>query len=269
MHARVLPQAYVRLPEGSMQDRATGRLADVIEIGPVMSSTTGSCNGAANCARNSRAHGYGTALLWIDHAHGILLKYEERGLPASTGAARHFVYRVTSLSSTGPTPAQLAYQAPVAPTTVKTSGTVTSHGSGLSGRPGMGWSAPSGFVSLRPPIGSGNPYTVCGTGQGEDTQGRPSSADAVFSGGFRSPASGGGCGRPFVYVQEQRRAFGLPPALKQGHNLGTGRCSVFTGTYPSGHHWISASRGKVVLLAVSDALTESNLAQWLRGQVCR
>jgi len=250
------------------QETVLGRAADVVEVWPISRSTSGSCHSAAQCLKQST--GYGRARLWIDHEHGVVLRYQQFDMPAhGLGAGpQNFLYQVTAISfGAGPTPAELAYQPPVRPVEQKfKGGPVTFHSSG-SGSSGRGWTVPPGFIAAGPPSdSSGIPYTLTGSGSGGDSTFGGDSANAVFHAG--SPQTGPGSLSGFLYVQEQRRVTGLPPALKAGTRWPAGTCVAYTGTYADGLHWLALARGDISVLAVANVLDERALAHWAATQVC-
>jgi hypothetical protein len=73
---------------------------------------------------------------------------------------------------------------------------------------------------------------------------------------------------PFVFVQEQYRATGLPARFARGTPHAAGSCTVHTGAYPDGLHWLALARGKITLLAVADRLGEQGLVRWAATRVC-
>jgi hypothetical protein len=253
------------------QETVLGRTTDVVEVWPVMTTTTGTgaCRSAGPCPQQSKTVSYGRARMWIDRQYGLLLRYRETGLPAgASGAAQNLLYRVTSVSfGHRPNSSQLSYQPPVKPVTVHSGPGVThSGGGGGFGYPGAssGWHAPPGFISAGPPADrSSNRYLLSSNGQSEDSLSHVISVYAVFR--LHGPQTGG----PFVYVQEQYRATGLPASLTRGHTVSAGHCSAYTGIYRDGLHWIVLAARKVSLLAVSNDLRASDLPGWIATQVCR
>ena len=246
-----------------------GRTTDMLDVWPVVrGSTTSACNNAQQCAKNTKQIGYGRARIWIDRAHGLVLRYQEYGMPTSGNFSRNFVYRVTSLTyGSGPTRAELAYHSPVPPVTAGTNPTTNQGFGGMGERPR--WQVPTGFIPVSAPSDAqGRPYIVGGTGQYSDGLLPVSSINAVFLStprqvDFNHPPKG-----PYVYVQEQYRSNGLPPFFTGGTSHAAGRCTAYTGTYPDGIHWLALARGKISLLAVADRLGEARLTQWAATRIC-
>jgi hypothetical protein len=220
----LIRQDRLRLPG----DATSGHLTDVVQVSPVIRES-GSC-GTAQCASKSR--GYGRALLWIERSDGMVLRYEEMGMPTSGEFPQHFAYRVTSLKLSGPTAAQLAYHPPVTPIQSSSSSSGSSGGGVVGGSLGSQWTAPTGLVSLPAPTDAhGYAYTSCGSGQGTDSLGNTISASVLFVNGWKSgPLKGRICTHPFVYVQEQVRAQGLPGAMKVGAPHLSGACTAYACT---------------------------------------
>jgi hypothetical protein len=247
-----------------------GRTTDMLDVWPVLrgSTSTGPCNNAQQCAKNTKQIGYGRARIWIDPAHGLVLRYQEYGMPTSGDFSRNFVYRVTSLTyGSGPSKAELAYRSPAPPVTAGKSSTSTQGSGGVGERPR--WQVPTGFIPVAAPSDAqGQPYIVGGTGQYGDGVLPVSSINAVFLSSpkqvdFIHPAKG-----PYVYVQEQYRSNGLPPFFTTRTSHAAGRCTAYTGTYPDGIHWLALSRGKIFLLAVADRLGGASLTQWAAARIC-
>jgi hypothetical protein len=215
----------------------------------------------------------------------MVLRYQEYGLPGSGEFPQHFVYKVTSLKAGGPTPAQLSYHPPVTPTSASGS-TGAAGGGSVGGSLGSQWTAPPGLLSLPAPTDAhGYAYTSCGSGQGSDAQGNPTSADVLFVNGWKSgPLKGRICTHPFVYIQEQLRAQGLPPALKIGAPHLSGVCTSYAGSYRDGLHWLALDfdrpsvtralqsdalqQAKVDVLAVADKLDRKALIKYV-DRVCK
>jgi hypothetical protein len=251
------------------QQQILGRTADGIEIWPVVHSASGPCNNAVQCAKQEK--GYGRALMWIDHEHGLVLRFEEHGIPAMQSSTHGFVYRVTSLAvGIGPSTAELSYRPPVQPVANSDLG-IVSKGSASAGPRGDGrWKVPAGFIAIGAPRGAGSqPYILAGTGSSQDSGGGTSMIDAQYSLG-RTPTDLNQSPRgPFVYVQEQYRSTGLPRGYATSARHTAGSCTSYTGTYPDGLHWLALARGKVSLLAVANHLKEQGLVRWVATQVCR
>lgn len=262
-HARLVGQAMV-----------LGRLTDVVEIWPVVrtSSSTGSCSNAKQCAKRSTETDYGRARIWIDHSHGIVLRYREYGLPAGRQLAQSFVYRVTSVTfGTGATAVELAYRSPVPPVSSGPGGGM-SGSSGTSGQ-NQSWRVPPGFITAGPPTDAhGRQYTLAGSGQSQDSSQAVSSIYGVY---LRNAPLATGPPTPssspsglFLYVEEQRRPSGLPAQLTSGAGHAAGHCTAYTGTYPDGLHWLALAQDKISLLAVSDHLGEQVLLHWAATRTC-
>jgi hypothetical protein len=260
---KILRQERVRLSG----DASSGRLTDVLQVSPLVRES-GSCSGKANCAQKSA--GFGRALYWIQRSDGMVLRYKEFGLPGSGEFPQHFVYKVTSLHHGGPTAAQLSYRPPVTPIDASATASATSGGGTVGGSLGSQWSAPPGLVSLPAPTDAhGYAYTSCGSGQGSDSQGNVTSANVLFVNGWKSgPLKGRICTHPFVYIQEQLRAQGLPPSLKIGAAHASGVCTAYAGTYRDGLHWLALQKAKVSVLAVADKLDRKALIQYA-DRACR
>lgn len=251
-HARLLGQATI-----------LGRTADVVEIWPVIPpGTPGPCTRPSNCG--PRKNGYGRARLWIDHAHGVVLRYQEYGLPREPGYIQDYVYKVTSISfNRGPSPSQLAYRPPV-----RVKGFLSA--TGVVGPVGVG---PGSVLQVPPPLiymdalsgPGGKQYALAGEGREPDpVTGNPTALRVLFT-----PT--GSTRGPYLYIEEQVRVFGLPAAFKAGTVHVMGRCRLWTGRYPDGLRWLAGARGEVSLLAVTDALTQNGLAHYAftRTQICR
>lgn len=247
-----------------------GRTTDLLDVWPVVrgSTSTGPCNNAQQCAKNTKQIGYGRARIWIDRAHGLVLRYQEYGMPTSGDFSRNFVYRVTSLTyGSGPSKAELAYRPPVQPVTAGTNATPNQGFGGIGERPR--WQVPTGFIPVAAPSDAqGRRYIVGGTGQSSDGLLPVSSINAVFLStpkqvDFNHPSKG-----PYVYVQEQYQSNGLPAFFTSGTSHAAGRCTLYTGTYPDGIHWLALARGKISLLAVANRLDEARLTQWAAARIC-
>jgi hypothetical protein len=246
-----------------------GRPTDILDVWPVVrGSTTGPCNNAQQCAKNTKQIGYGRARIWIDRAHGLVLRYKEYDMPTGGDFDRNFVYKVTSLTyGSGPSKAELAYRSPALSVTAGTSATNSQGSGGIGERPR--WQIPTGFIPVAVPSdGQGHRYTVGGTGQYSDGLLPVSSINAVFLStpsqvDFNHPSKG-----PYVYVQEQYRSNGLPTFFAGGTSHAAGRCTAYTGTYPDGIHWLALARGKISLLAVANRLGEASLVKWAAARIC-
>jgi hypothetical protein len=240
----VIRQDRLRLPG----DSTATHLTDVLQVSPVIRES-GSCSGAAHCA--SKSHGYGRALFWIERSNGLVLRYQEMGMPTSGEFPQHFVYKVTPIPS---------------------SSSVSSSSGGVSvgGSLGSQWTAPTGLVSLPAPTDAhGYAYTSCGSGQGTDSQGNTISASVLFVNGWKSgPLKGRICTHPFVYLQEQVRTPGLPAPLQVGSGHVTGGCTAYASSYHDGLHWLALQKGKVSILAVADKLDRRALISYA-DRACR
>ncbi len=261
--AVVIRQDRLRLPG----DSTATHLTDVLQVSPVIRES-GSCSGAAHCA--SKSHGYGRALFWIERSDGLVLRYQEMGMPTSGEFPQHFVYQVTSLKRSGPTAAQLAYRSPVTPIPSSSSVSSSSGGVSVGGSLGSQWTAPTGLVSLPAPTDAhGYAYTSCGSGQGTDSQGNTISASVLFVNGWKSgPLKGRICTHPFVYLQEQVRTQGLPAPLQVGSGHVTGGCTAYASSYHDGLHWLALQKGKASILAVADKLDRRALISYA-DRACR
>jgi hypothetical protein len=247
-----------------------GRPTDILDVWPVVrgSTSTGPCSNAQQCAKNSKQIGYGRARIWIDRAHGLVLRYQEYGMPTGGDFSRNVVYKVTSLAyGSGPTKTELAYHSPAPPVTAGTNATTNQGFGGMGERPR--WQVPTGFFPVGTPSDAqGRRYIVGGTGQYGDGLLPVSSINAVYLStpsqvDFNHPSKG-----PYVYVQEQYRSNGLPTFFAGGTSHAAGRCTAYTGTYPDGIHWLALARGKISLLAVANRLGEASLVKWAAARIC-
>lgn len=254
-HARLMGQATI-----------LGRTADVVEVWPLVwvSTSNGSCQETTPCSTKVRGNAYGRARLWIDHEHGVVLRYQESDFPPVHGFDQDFVYRVTSLDfGRAPTAADLRYQPSVQPTSVDSmahpgggGGTVGSDGS---------WQPPMGFISVGPPTDvQGQRYALASAGQIDDALFAAGSVNALYV-----LNGAGSSGNSFVYIQEQRRITGLPAQFASGTPHIAGHCTVYTGAYPDGLHWLAVARNEVSLLAVAKVLSEQDLVGWASAQICK
>ena len=165
---------YIRLVKGNPQVKVrsmgqaqvAGRLADILQIFPVTVST-GPCSGSSDCAKKSK--GYGTATMWLDHERGIVLRYEEHGVPKRFGGDRAYNYTVTGITfGHGPSDADLAYVPPVAVQTVPQRGGGISSGYGSGSGSNMQFQAPPGFIVVGQPTVQGATLSLRGAGSGEE-----------------------------------------------------------------------------------------------------
>jgi hypothetical protein len=265
------------------QQTVIGRTADVIEVWPLFRVgvfETG-CN-PLHPSRRCLQDGVpvGRARFWIDHEHGVVLRYQEFGLRVGIPSyASHYLYRVTAITfGSGPTAPELAYRPPARPREATFINPMRVLLFRLGGG-GVTWRVPPGFIAAKPPAGTANmpyilglsstvnyPYIVIlsrNVGFTVKFGTRYTDAD------FRTPnqPGPGGARGSFLYIQEQRRV-SLPGALMAGTRWRAGTCIVYTGTYPDRLHWLALARGHVSLLAVANALGEQALVHWAATRVC-
>lgn len=234
-----------------------GRTADVLRISPLVSISRGSCTGPKDCAKKTK--GYGSATIWLDHEYGVVLRYEEHGIPKQFGGGQGYRYVVTSIVfGHGPTDADLAAPPPVAIGDLPQNSGAQTGGGG--GGPGIAFQAPPGFVVVGNPVTHGPALSLRGSGNGgEWLSGGLSIAEGVFRGG---PTQG------FVYVKERIRALGLPAALTAERAQAAGSCQVWTGTFSNGLTWLAMMRGKIAILVVADKLTQADLVRYAARGIC-
>ena len=234
-----------------------GRPTDVLRISPLVTTSTGSCTGPKDCARKSK--GYGSATIWLDHEHGVVLRYEEQGIPKHFGGRQGYRYVVTSITfGHGPTDTDLASPPPVAIEDLPQNSGAETGGGGAG--PGTAFQAPPGFIAVGSPVTHGSALSLRGSGNGSEWLSRGSSvAEGVFRG---DPTQG------FVYVKERIRVLGLPAALTAGSSQTAGACQVWTGTFPNGLTWLAMMRGKIAILVVANKLTQANLVRYAASGVC-
>lgn len=225
------------------QDTILGRQTDIMEIWPLSFS-------------NNKP--VGRARVWIDHATGLALRYQQLDLPSTAGIPAGYTYRVTSLTfGKGPTAQQLAYRPPVRVEDMSLD--TTSTGVGSSGLD-LQWQSSGPFFAVGTPADhAGHKYKEAGIGGGYEAPfGDLSQAEILFK-----------RGNGYVYIQERMRVGGLPAALKAGTSHRAGKCTVWTGRYGDGLRRLALARGKVSLLAVSNALAQSDLIHYAARQICR
>lgn len=237
------------------QATVAGRTADVLQISPLVWTSTGNCTGPADCA--SKEKGLGSAQMWLDHEHGIVLRYEEHGLPKRYGGPRGYRYIVTSIAfGPGPSDTAIAYVSPVAIAAVPQQPFSQTGGSG----PGERFQAPVGFIAIGSPVTRGNALSLRGSGTGDEwLSNGPSYAQGIFRGDST---------QGFVYVKERMRALGLPAQLTMGRAQAAGSCRVWTGTFPDGLKWLAMTRGKIAVLVVANKLTPADLVHYAASGIC-
>lgn len=242
------------------QTQILGRTTDVLQISPIGFTTTGSCSGPGDCA--SKEKGYGRAKVWLDHEHGVVLRYEEGGTSRFSGAARGYRYLVTSITfRSGPSDVDIAYVPPVAVADAPRNQGGSSSGYSSGSGSAMQFQAPPGFIAVGQPTIQGATLLLRGTGNGEEWL---SSGTAFVTGIFRgSPQQG------FVYIKERIRPLGLPAELMTGKVQTAGACSVWTGTFPDGLRWLAMMRGKIAILVVANKLSRSGLVHYAAKGICR
>jgi hypothetical protein len=234
--------------------RVAGRTADVLKISPLGYTTTGSCAGSSDCTDKQK--GYGSATIWLDHQHGIVLRYEEHGLPKDSGATQGYQYLVTSITfGSGPSDTDLAYVPPVAVEDLPQVSYTETSGSG----PNTGFPAPPGFIAIGTPLIHGVHLALQGAGNGGEW---PNSGLSYAEGIF------GQASQNFVYVKERIRALGLPARLTTGSPKTAGSCQVWTGKFSDGLKWLAMMRGQIAILLVANKLTQSNLVQYAATGIC-
>jgi len=238
------------------QAQVAGRTADVLQTSPVVFVGTGPCAGAKDCAKKQK--GYGTATIWLDHEHGVVLRYEETGIPKKFAPVLGYKYLVTSIAfGRGPSDADLAYVPPVA---VKVLPQNTDTGGGGGGGPGTHFQAPPGFIAVRSPATQGVAMSTQSSGYGSEWM---SVGTSYAQGVFRGNSSQG-----FVYVKERIRALGLPAALTAGGARTAGSCQVYTGAFLDGLTWLAMMRGQIAILVVGNKLTQADLTRYAASGIC-
>lgn len=242
------------------QTQLLGRTTDVLQISPIGFTSTGSCSGPRDCA--SKEKGYGRAKVWLDHEHGVVLRYEESGTSRLSGAAHGYRYLVTSITfGSGPSNVDLAYVPPVAVADTPRNQSGSSSGNSSGSGSAMQFQAPPGFVAVGQPTVQGATLSLRGAGNGEEWL----SSGTVFATGiFRgSPQQG------FLYIKERIRALGLPAELMTGEVHAAGDCSVWTGTFADGLRWLAMMRGKIAILVVANKLSRADLVHYAATGICR
>lgn len=255
-----------------------GRVADIVQISPAV--TIMRCEAhRTRCV--PREHGYGQEKLWIDHAHAVLLAYDESGVPSGMLGA-DFSYRVTSISfrpaGSGPT---LSFHPPVAPISVgsrwpqflfDTPGVNSS-----LGKAGLTWPDISGLISAPAPIVNGTPFTLFATTiQQVPAPWRPGWIDGLYVEKRPVSLEAPGIGvnlpsfiGPYVDIREQVHRNGVPAKLRRGKAKQISHCRVWTGTSTgSGDSWLALSRGPTVLLANAHGLSQLDLLHYARQSLC-
>lgn len=238
------------------QGQVAGRQADILRVAPLGWVSTGSCTGPKACAAKEK--GFGSATLWLDQQHAIVLRYETHGVSKQAGEPRDYRYLVTSITfGQGPSDADLAYTPPVAVTDLPNTG---SQGGGGGAGPGAQFQAPPGLVAVKNPVIQGSTMQLHGSGYGSEwLSGGPSVAEGLFQGN----ASEG-----FLYLKERIRALGLPAVLTTGSAQSAGSCQVWTGTFPDGPRWLSLMRGQIAILVVANKLTPADLVHYAATGIC-
>jgi hypothetical protein len=245
-HARMLGQQTV-----------IGRTADVVEVWPAgrvyPSDACKPAHPSRVCLRESTA--VGRARFWIDHEHGVVLRYQVVGEPGAPALP----YQVTAITfGAEPSAAELGFRPPVRP--VKTTTTNPWQLVPLPGSGNAPW-AP-GFIAAQPPFRTaGVPYILRAIFTSQGVLG--AGPQLVI---FQTPNDPSPPGS-FLFIQEQPRV-ALPTALMAGRRWRAGACIAYTGTYPDKLHWLAVARGHVSLLAVADALGERDLVHWAAARVC-
>lgn len=196
--------------------------------------------------------------MWLDHEHGIVLRYEQHGVPKKFGGDAGYRYAVIGITfGQGPSDADLASVPPVAVHDVP-EGSGTSGGSGSDS--GMEFQAPPGFIAVGPPSVKGTSLSLQGVGFGDEFL---SDGTSYVMGTFR-----GGSRQGFVYVKERIRALGLPVEFMTGTVQAAGSCRVWTGHFTDGLRWLAMSRGTIAILVVANKLTEVDLVHYAATGIC-
>jgi hypothetical protein len=258
-----------------------GRTVDVIGIHPG-TFMTGSCkkNGkTATCTR-----GYGWLRLWFDQNHPFLLRrqlYGAHGVRSSVFDKGNVGWTATQVQyGVGPSNADLAYQPPVPIIRIPKGGEL-----GSGSEQGM-QQVPKPFLPAPAPKQFAPQLTVAeGTyGQGSAIYTakrgwhatRYDSIQTLFSHGqyvtkrlenrFTVNAYVKG---PFLLVQQELQAGGLPAALQTGTPQTAGACQGWSSTLPDGQHLYAFARGPVSVLLSSNVMSGASLVAYVGATMCR
>lgn len=246
-------------------DTVLGRPTAVINYGPIYLDESSCLPGTgSSCLDN--APGLGSAQLWVDADHPILLQYRE-DIPTSIenkpGIVSHLFYQVTALTiGQGPSAADLQFAPPV-PVTRSAAGPGTD-------------SWPGDYSTTPPP----SPFIVLPDPSGMTVACRNWEADTSFAGpspillaslftttrpvnGCQNPAEPG----PYLLVLQRLQAHGLPAGLEPGTPALEGNCAVWSGTYPDGTVWSAFDRNQVAVFVATNALSPAQLLRYTQ-QLC-
>lgn len=258
-----------------------GRTVDVVEFHPVVFALLTRCPAPHRCQTYQR--GFGRAVLWVDHAHPVLLKYTQSGIPAAVDQA-DLTYRVTAISFHPPSRrTSLDYRPPTRPADAGSSWVRSLFGAvGLASGVGhpQQWRQVPGFIVAPPPLGPRHlPFTLISTVEqrgsfplrttgldGLYVQNRPPpSAYGATQLGPNLPIIRG----PYLYIRERLRVNGMPSALRTGTRHLFGGCRIWTGAYPgTGDTRLTLERGHISLLAVGYLLSQKRLLQYAERRLC-
>lgn len=264
------------------QDTMLNRPVDVIDYRPITIKVIGNtCSRTKHgtICRPSRFHGSGSARIWVDRNRPFVLRYQAHGttkphdVAASNGA---FSYRVTSIVyGQGPSDQDLLLQPPVR--VVAGAMLMSFMPFSEDNGPGPGVAPPGPFVYPGPPStgalsvsngiqrsGYGPHYTIA-------------SVTILFSTGkhgtvyFYKPLKLGPMPYvkgPYLLIQERLRPGGLPPELQTGAVQAAGRCQSWSAAFADGQQWLAFARGKAAVLVTTNALTSSQLADYVARDMC-
>lgn len=273
-----LPACLARMARIIRQEQLLGRTADVIDFGPLQTSTyvTGcTFSHPGVCVHHVESKGWGR--VWVSVDHPFVLKYVQHGFSndahaldvPNVGVKSH----VTSLQQ-GVGPADLQLHAPVSVVNLGNESVLQSGSSGGNG-PGA---VPSGFLPAGTPDGFRNDGT--NTMQSGPIPRQTVDMDLLFDKGHKVTtyirSHVGGTMNPFgqyivgpyVLVQERTRTGGLPAGLRIGEPQQAGRCQVWTGTFKGKQPWAAFARGKVSVLVSTNAMSASQLLGYVASEVC-
>jgi hypothetical protein len=300
--AGIRPRAHV---VGHAQ--IAGHVADIVDFAPVgvVSVDSGGCYSTTTGGPNQPTvthpptgpcHHYrqavGWARVWVERDHPTILRYQEFGLGGIhnvLGDRNHFRYTVTSITyHRGPSSAALAYIPPVPATVIRAHRTQLP-ASGTN--QGESDDTPAGYVRTQEPSNPAQPnfYSRIGTtfygpspilrlppGYGTSPLPYVPGFDVLFSqvrrwhqvftswhGQIGIYVTG-----PYVLVQERKLARGLPSPFTTGPLHQAGTCSVWTGRYADGQHWLALSERGVSVIISSNKMSVRDLTLYAAHDVC-
>jgi hypothetical protein len=263
-------------------DTLLGRPVDIIEASPLTVRVIGNvCTKTKNgqLCRPNRFHGSGSARIWVDHEHPTILQYQGAGSRNvhDVGVSESTLsYRVTSMSyGQGPSDADLQLQPPVG--VRSTTMYMSFLPSGSDSGPGAGVAPPGPFVYAGPPAAGKLTVSEGTVRLGYGSHYKIASVTTLFSTGahgtayFYKPTHLGPTPYvkgPYLFIQEQLRPQGLPPQLQSGAPQMAGQCQTWTGAYADGQRWLAFARKHASVLISTNALTTTQLVQYVARAMC-